>query len=508
MPSALRQTTCFLKGRFNSLFASFVIAATIFPISAPSRVAAADKPNVVFILTDDQRADHLGCAGHPFLTTPAIDRLAAEGAYFANMFVTTSLCSPSRASYLSGLYASAHGVSNNFTDYPKDLDSFPRRLQVDGYETAYIGKWHMGEKDDSPRPGFNYWASHRGQGDYFDNEFNVNGKRQMVEGYYTDSVTQLATNWLKSKRDKPFCLILGHKAPHTPFTPPPRYANIYQDEAVGYPRSAFDLTGKPKWVTERLDTWHGIYGPIYGFREEFPDRTAAAVVDFDKFAQSYTASIKAIDDSVAEVYRTLVQEELLDKTIFVFASDNGMFLGEHGMTDKRSMHEESIRVPLIVRYPKKIEAGTKIEQQVLNIDFAPSILELCGAAPLENIHGQSWVPLLAGDWQDWRRAWFYEYNYEKQFPYTPNVRGVRTDRLKYMRYPHGDGNADRHVSELYDIVNDPQERHNLIDNPRYAEDVQRLAAQLKELIKQAGGRSWEMPIDEGIKSALPDEDIR
>ena len=173
---------------------------------------AASRPNVVFILTDDQRWDELGCAGHPFLKTPHIDRLAKEGARFANAFVTTSLCSPSRASFLSGLYANTHGVLNNFTDYPRDLASFPRRLHEAGYHTAYIGKWHMGENDDSKRPGFDFWISHRGQGNYFDNEFNINGTRTDVPGYYTRVVTDMACDWIKSDHgDRPFLLILGHK---------------------------------------------------------------------------------------------------------------------------------------------------------------------------------------------------------------------------------------------------------------------------------------------------------
>ncbi|MCH5375415.1 MAG: sulfatase-like hydrolase/transferase, partial [Planctomycetes bacterium] len=207
------------------------------------------RPNVVFILTDDQRWDQLGCEGHPFLKTPHIDRLAAEGARFANMFVTTSLCSPSRASFMSGLYANTHGVVNNFTDYPHNLASFPRRLQDSGYHTAYVGKWHMGEADDSARPGFDHWVSHSGQGKYFDTEFNIDGTRRVVEGYYTHVVTDMALEWLRSDHeDRPFLLILGHKAPHTPFTPEPKYEHIYDDINIGYPRSAFDLTGKPKWI--------------------------------------------------------------------------------------------------------------------------------------------------------------------------------------------------------------------------------------------------------------------
>lgn len=476
--------------------------------NGPLRKKSSDRPNVIFILTDDQRWDQLSCEGHPFLKTPHIDRLAAEGARFANMFVTTSLCSPSRASFLSGLYAHSHGVVNNFTDYPADLPSFPRTLQADGYETAYIGKWHMGEQSDERRPGFDYWVTHKGQGDYYDTEFNVNGQRMVKKGYYTHRVTDMALEWLQRDHDKPFMLILGHKAPHTPFTPEKRYEHIYDDIPIEYPETAFDLEGKPEWVKQRIDTWHGIYGPLYGFRKEFPDRSRESVKHFADFVRSYTASIKSVDDSVGRLYGTLKAMGQLDNTLIVFAGDNGMFLGEHGMTDKRTMHEPSIRVPLIVRYPKRVKPGTVIEQMALNIDVAPSVLDICSAPPLPNIHGMSFKPLLQGKTKNWRTSWYYEYNYERQFPYTPNVRGVRTDRWKYVHYPHGDGGPDRHMAELYDLKNDPGETNNLINDPACAEKVRELQAELKRLMQEADALPDKMPLDEGVKSELPEESIR
>ncbi len=471
--------------------------------------AAVRRPNVVFVLTDDQRWDQMSCAGHPFLRTPNMDRLASEGARFANMFVTTSLCSPSRASFLSGLYAHTHGVVNNFTDYPTDLASFPRRLQEAGYETAYVGKWHMGEASDAKRPGFDYWVSHKGQGKYQDTEFNVNGEQRVVPGYYTNVVTDMAIDWLKGRSDEqPFLMILGHKAPHTPFTPEEKYTTVFDEVPIGYPESAFALDTKPAWVRERIDTWHGIYGPIYGYRKDFPDTSPEGVVHFDRFVRSYTATMLSIDDSLGRLYDALSEKGILDDTVIVFAGDNGFFLGEHGMSDKRTMHEESIRVPMLVRYPPLAKPGTVVEQQVLNIDLAPSILEICGAAPLENIHGRSWKGILSGESTQWRKSWYYEYNYEKQFPYTPNVRGVRTDRWKYVHYPHGDGGPDRHMAELYDLKADPGERSNLIAQPQYADQVKELSAELERLMRETDALPDEMPLDEGVKKALPDEDIR
>jgi arylsulfatase A-like enzyme len=207
---------------------------------------AAEQPNIIVMLCDDIRWNALSCAGHPHLKTPNIDRLADEGIYFENMFCTTSLCSPSRATILSGLYAHAHGVTNNFTDYPLDLDSFPRRLQESGYETAYIGKWHMGEKSDEPRPGFDYFVTHKGQGKYFDTEFNFNGKdRRVVPGYYTNVVTDMSVAWMrgqqKAAESKPFMLMIGQKAPHSFYFPEEKYAHTFDDVEVNYPHSSFHL---------------------------------------------------------------------------------------------------------------------------------------------------------------------------------------------------------------------------------------------------------------------------
>ena len=465
-------------------------------------------PNVVFILTDDQRWDYMSCAGHPFLKTPNMDRIAREGARFTNMFVTTSLCSPSRASLLSGLYAHAHSVVNNFTDYPNRLPNFPRQLKAAGYETAYIGKWHMNENSDEPRPGFDYWASHKGQAQYYDTPFNINGRREVLKGYYTHRVTDLAVDWIKRPHAGPFLLMLGHKAPHTPVVPEPKYAHVYDQINICYPASAFDLEGKPDWIRPRLTTWHGIYGPLWDFRPRFPDTSAAGVKEFAAFVRAYAAVIKSVDDGLGRILRTLEETGQLDNTLVIFLADNGFFLGEHGMMDKRAMHEESIRVPLVVRYPPRIRPGTVVDRMVLNIDLAPSILDICRAEPLSGIHGRSWKRLVAGDPSGWRTSWFYEYNYEKQFPYTPNVRGVRTDDWKYVHYPHGDGGPDRHKAELYNLKSDPKELKNLIADPASAAKLAELKTELARLMQQCGAWTDRMPIDEGVKDVLPEKSIR
>ena len=472
------------------------------------------RPNVLFILTDDQRWDAIGLGGSRHLKTPHIDRLGREGVYFKNTFCTTSLCSPSRATILSGLYAHAHGVVNNFTEYPETLQSFPRVLQSEGYDTAYVGKWHMGEQNDNPRPGFNWFVTHKGQGQYFDTEFNFNGqKREAIKGYYTHVVTDLAEEWLGRPRDgRPWLLMIGHKAPHSFYVPEPKYEHAFDDVRIPYPETAFRLDDKPVWIRERLHTWHGIYGPLFEWRKKFPDDSPEAVKDFEAMTRAYWGTLISVDDSVGRIYRLLEQRGELDNTVIVFTSDNGLLNGEHGMVDKRTMHEPSIRVPLVVRYPGLVPPGQPevVEQQVLTADMAPSLLELCGAPALKEIHGRSWVRLVQQGDPAWRRSWFYYYNYEKQFPYTPNVRGVRTDEWKYIHYPHGDGAPDRHMAELYHVASDPEERRNLIGEQQHTGVVKELQAELTQLMQQAGltQASDKMPLDEGIKSELPDKQIR
>jgi N-acetylglucosamine-6-sulfatase len=472
---------------------------------------AASKPNVLFILCDDLRPDALGCYGSKHVKTPHIDQLASEGVRFANTFCTTSLCSPSRASILSGLYAHTHGVTNNFTEYPNGMPSFPSVLHDAGYATAYFGKYHMGENNDEPRLGFDQFVTHKGQGSYFDTEWNLNGKeRKVIKGYYTTVVTDLAMKWLMQQRaDKPWCAFIGHKAPHSFYTPEEKYAHAFDDVRVPYPASAFQLDDKPTWIKQRLYTWHGIYGPLFEWRKKFPDDRPEAVKDFEKMVHGYWGTVLSVDDSVARLRSWLEETRQLDNTILVFMGDNGLLEGEHGMVDKRTAHEPSLRIPLVVRYPA-LGSGKVVEQQALTVDMAPSLLELCSAPALPKSHGQSWVKLVKNGDPAWRTSWFYHYNYEKQFPYTPNVRALRTDRWKYIRYPHGDGTPDKHPSELYDLQADPGETKNLIQDPKLARTVNELKVELAKLMLATGldTQTDKMPLDEGVKSELPDAKIR
>ena len=483
----------------------------LLPVALRSDLLAAERPNVLFVLCDDLRQDALGCYGSKHVRTPNIDALAAQGVRFQNSFCTTSLCSPSRASILTGLYAHRHGVRDNFTELPPRLTHWPARLKSEGYSTAYLGKWHMGENDDEPRPGFDWFITHKGQGKYFDTEWNVNGqRRETPKGYYTHVVTDYALEWLKQQSsEKPWALCLGQKAPHSFYFPEEKYSHTFDEVRVPYPSSAFALEDKPKWIRERLPTWHGIYGPLFEWRKSFPDDRPEAGKDFENMIHAYWGTVLSVDDSVGRLVAYLKESGQFENTLIVFLGDNGLLEGEHGMIDKRTMHEPSIRIPLMACGPG-IPEGRVISEQVLTLDIAPSLIELCGATPLPSIQGRSWAKLAASGDAEWRKAWFYEYNYEKQFPYTPNVRGVRTDEWKFIRYPHGDGSPDRHRAELYNLVEDPAELKNLADSADYKAVRTKLEKRLVELLAAEGlnVESDTMPLDLGIKSELPDQKIR
>jgi len=481
------------------------------PTAAVATGGNGTQPNIVFVLTDDQRWDAISLSGASGpLETPNIDRLGEEGVYFRNAFATTSLCSPSRASILTGLYAHAHGVSNNFTEFPEGTRTWPMALQEVGYETAYIGKYHMGEDNDEPRPGYDHFVTHRGQGQYFDTEWRIDGgERAVIPGYYTTVVTDLAEDWIRDRSgDQPWAITIGHKAPHSFYYPEPQYENALADVRIPYPPSAFMLDDNPAWYVDRLTTWHGIYGPLFDYRPAYPDTRPEGVVAFEEMVRSYWRTILSVDDSVGRLYALLEELGTLDDTVFVFTSDHGILNGEHGMIDKRTAHEPSIRIPLVVRYPGLTapDAPREVDRMVLTTDFAPSLMALVGATATPGMHGQSWVPLAQGeDLPDWRQSYVYMYNYERQFPYTPNVRAVRTEEWKYIRYPNA---VDRHKSELFNVAEDPDELVNLIDDPAQQARVAELHAELDRQLDALGAWPDPMPLDEGIGQELPDEDIR
>ncbi|MDX2178983.1 MAG: sulfatase [Bryobacteraceae bacterium] len=416
-------------------------AMALAPAAAQS---GAKRPNFVFILTDDQRWDALGVMGHPCLKTPNMDRIAREGVRFANAFVTTSLCSPSRASFLTGKYARRHGVKDNLTEVTR-LESFATILQRSGYETAQIGKWHMGES--AERPGFSHSVTFPGQGVYNDPVLTIDGKSQKVPGYLTDLLTDYSVNWIERQRSAPFCLFLGHKACHLPTIPPPRHENVCASVALPKPPSAnSDLRGKPAWVSQRADTKLG------GVRR---------APDYLTVYRKYLQTLPSVDEGIGRIFESLERTAQLENTVLIFCGDNGFLHGEHNLTNKRAAYEESIRIPFLMRYPKAIRPGTVAESMVLNIDLAPTILSLAGLPVPGDMQGKSLLPVFRNPRLRLRDRFFYEYFEEPGYIETPTMEGMRTLRWKYVTYP-GKNDTD----ELYDLSQDPYELNNLAAGPQ------------------------------------------
>lgn len=431
--------------------------------TALGALAASARPNIVFIITDDQRWDGMSCAGHPVLKTPNMDRIAREGVMFRNAFVTTPLCSPGRASFLTGQYAHAHNVVSNQQENNERshrLITFPRLLHDAGYETAYVGKWHMGN-DDTRRPGFDSWVSFKGQGRYNDPPMNIEGKQVQAEGYMTDILTGHAVEFIRREHDQPFCLYLGHKAIHGPFTPAERHKHLYTDEPIPLsPATRDTLDGKP--MLQRPDPRTGrLHRPGSG--------TSDATI------RNMMRALMAVDDGVGEVLKALEDTGQLENTLVIFTSDNGYFWREHGLGDKRAAYEDAIRIPLVMRYPKLVKPGTVIDQLVANIDICPTLLDLAGVRIPNHVQGASVLPLLAGKTAKWRTSFLIEYDQEGRYPFIPTWKGVRANGWKYIHYTEQEG-----MDELYNLRDDPYELKNLIDDPAARTRLSQLKASLRE----------------------------
>lgn len=442
------------------------------------------KPrNVIFILSDDHRYDFMGFMGKPkFLETPSMDKMAKEGAHLENTFVTTALCSPSRASILTGQFSHKHGVVDNDSGIPEHNIFFPEYLQKLGYETAFMGKWHMGKASAEPRKGFDKWISFKGQGVYYDPELNIDGKEVKREGYITDILTDYAVEWINQKREKPYFLYLSHKAVHAMFEPAKRHLGKYENEKIEYPESMANTEqnylDKPHWVREQRYGWHGV------------DFMYQGQMDFDTFYRRYCETLLALDEGIGKVL------DSADKSTLVFyMGDNGFCLGEHGLIDKRQMYEESMRVPLLAYCPDFIKPGIKIQNLIQNIDIAPTILELAGMQKPEQMDGKSILPLLKMEETKWRDAVFYEYYWERPFPHTPTVFGIRTDNFKYMTF-HGIWDID----EFYDLKDDPHEMHNLINSPDHQEQIVELRNKVYDWLEATKGMQIPLHRDIGWRA--------
>jgi N-acetylglucosamine-6-sulfatase len=438
------------------------------------------QPNIIFILVDDLRWDGLGCTGHRYAKTPNIDRVAREGAMFRNFFVSIPLCSPSRGSFLTGQYAHTHGVLDN-TDHSAlshKLMTFPQLLHDAGYETALVGKWHMGT-DDSPRPGFDHWVSFKGQGVYQDPVINVDGKVSKVTGYMTDILNRHALDFVKAEHKRPFLLYLAHKAVHGPFTPAERHKDLYADAVFKPSESAADsIEDKPALVRAEEE--------VAAKAPKNQKKKAAQGIDGQRrpsagsgASRSQLRALAAVDEGVGQLFKVLEESKQLDNTLFIFTSDNGFFWGEHGLADKRWAYDESIRDPLLMRYPKLIKAGTTLDQLVLNIDIAPTLLDFAGAPVPKSIQGRSLLPLFKDAKSSWRNSILTEYFLDKPYTQVPAWQAARTAHWKFIQYGDLTG-----MDELYDLHADPNERTNLIKQASAQPTLQEMKAELDRLRKE------------------------
>jgi N-acetylglucosamine-6-sulfatase len=450
----------------------------------PAPPAQPRRPNIVMVLVDDMRWDEMRVAGHPFIDTPHMDRVAREGARFLNAFATTPLCSPSRASFLTGQYAHTNGITDNTARPSHALRTFPAELQRAGYRTGFFGKWHMGN-DDSPRPGFTRWVGLPGQGEAIDPALNVDGTRQQVKGYTTDLLTDYVERFIEQPSDQPFLVYLAHKAIHPNviqrddgkvvpipgqpggFVAADRHRGRYAGRPMPRRASAFKpALGKP-----------ALLRPIDGLPPLGRDTATT-----DEEIRGRIEMLLGVDDSLGRILATLEKKGALDDTVVVFTSDHGYFYGEHGLNEERRLaYEEAIRIPLLVRYPPRIARSITRSQMVLSIDVAPTLLELAGVQPGADLQGRSLVPVLERDPQDWRSSFLVEYYSDTVFPRVHQMGYVaaRTARHKYIQYRELKG-----MDELYDLETDPFEETNIIARPDAAGTLERMQAELRRLLEQ------------------------
>ena len=447
--------------------------------TALAAAAAQQRPrNIIFMLTDDHRYDAMGfLKGQSFLETPHLDAMARNGIHVPNAFVTTALCSPSRASILTGQYAHKHRVVDNNNPVPPGTKFFPELLQKKAnYQTGFFGKWHMGGEGDDPQPGFDKWVSFRGQGTYSPtrNGLNIDGKKVPQKGYITDELTDYALDWLgKTDSQRPFFMYLSHKATHSEFEPAARHKGKFANAKFVYPKSYAPAKPEqrlPMWVQNRGNSWHGVEYPYH------------SKLDIEEYYKRYAETLCAVDDSVGRVMEALRSRNQLESTLVIYMGDNGFAFGEHGLIDKRTAYEESMRVPMLLQCPELFGRGKKLNEVIANIDIAPTCLEAAGVTPAMEIQGKSFLGLAQGKKAEWRDGLLYEYYWERNFPQTPTVHAIRGDRYKYIRYQ---GLWD--LDELYDLQNDPLEMQNLIESPQHKSVAVEMNKKLFAILESTGG---------------------
>ncbi|WP_394368755.1 sulfatase family protein [Galbibacter mesophilus] len=483
-----------------------------------------EKPNILFIMADDHAFQAISAYGHPLgklAPTPNLDRIAENGAIFNHTYCTNSICGPSRAVILTGKHSHINGFRQNGERFNGDQPTLPKKMQQLGYQTALVGKWHL---YGYPQ-GFDYWNIIDDQGHYYNPDFIRMGDSIRIDGYATDIITEDAIDWLKNKKttDKPFFMMLHHKAPHRNWMPPLRYLTVYDSIQFPLPDSYFDAHENQIAAQQQLQT---IYDDMYEghdlkLSKEYGSTELSVnpwTNDFDRmsaeqrkiwdeaylpknnafwkanlhgkelaewkgqrYMHDYLATVKAVDDGVGKVLDYLEENDLAENTIVVYTSDQGFYLGEKGFFDKRFMYEESFRMPMLIQYPKSIKPGTVIDALTQNLDFAQTFLDYAGGTELtQDMQGKSIRPLLEGKVKDddFRDALYYHYYDFPAFHMVKKHYGVKTKRYKLMHFYD-----DIDEWEFYDLQEDPQELHNAIDDEKYASVIEKMHAKLDSLQK-------------------------
>ena len=500
--------------------------AALGPAGGLADEAADRRANIVFIMSDDHAVQALGAYGHPvskLAPTPNIDRIAQDGMVFRNSFVANSICGPSRAAILTGKFGHVNGFRQNGDTFDTGQPTWPAALGEAGYQTALIGKWHLGG---TPSKLVDYWKIFNDQGEYYNPDFITADGMERVEGYASDLVTEFSLEWLEEMRDpgRPFLLMVQHKAPHRNWMPAMRHTRLYEDTRFPVPDTYFDsydgrraaaaqemniyrdmYEGHDLKMTEavgsselRYDPWPEIFarltpGQRAEWDEAYQDRNDAmnaadfgeremALWKYQRYMQDYLATVKAVDESVGAILDYLDKNGLSENTLVVYTSDQGFYLGEHGWFDKRFIYEESLRTPLLMKLAGRIPAGASTTAMVQNIDYAPTMLEYAGLEIPPDIQGRSLVRVAAGRTPaDWRRSVYYQYFEYPGFHSVKRHYGLRSERYKLVHFYH-----DIDAWEFYDLAENPAETKNLIDDPRYRDRIEEMRAELRALRKQYG----------------------
>ncbi|MGC9453444.1 MAG: sulfatase family protein [Phycisphaerae bacterium] len=460
------------------------------------------RPNILFIMSDDHASHAISSYGSRINETPHIDRLAAGGMRFDNCFCTNSICTPSRATILDGTYNHVNGVTTLHTHMDNRRTTFPKLLREAGYQTAIVGKWHLGQGPKHEPTGFDFWSVLPGQGAYYDPEMIEMGQKKTFPGYVSDIITEKSINWLRQAgTDRPWMLLCHHKAPHRHWQPGPRHRDMYADVDIPEPETLFDDYSDRATAAREAKMRIADMGEVDTKVPPPPGLSGPELTSwkYQRYIKDYLRCVAGVDDSVGAILDYLDETGQAENTIVIYTSDQGFFLGDHGWYDKRFMYEESLRMPFLVRFPREISPETVNDDIVLNVDFAPTFLDIAGVEPPDAFQGRSFRELLGGRTPgDWQKSMYYRYWMHRDGIHNAYAHyGLRTHRHKLIYYyadgldqPGAEGEPCEPEWELFDLESDPRELHNVYHDPACARTVKELTDELNRLQAAVGDEPY------------------